>query len=283
MGMVPIIRRMMNLCYQQAVRWGYGMITELDPIGIIRTTVKEMKEQGVVFAKAVENLSKAREGILNDLELQKKGIQDNKRLSDATGRQIGVLQASLDGKSPRDQEPIKLQIQELMLRRQDYAQDAGFQLETIKNETPMLQTADTLYGQLSRLQTLAEFKVMSLSKRADRLEKRRAMVQATGSALRSAAAILKGDPTQLQLVDQAIDYLDTEATDTLGAMKDFSRWANGSLVDMDIRNDAAAQDAMKMFADMEKKLALPAGEETTASDVVGMPDFDSPEMQKLLK
>jgi hypothetical protein len=277
------IRRMLTLAYQQTIRWGYGRFVELDPIGIIRQTILEIKKEGVVFAKAVENLAGARQRILDDIEIQKKGVIENKGLVDATDRQIKILEAALTGKTPREAEPLKLKVQQLRLQRQDYGQDAGFQLDTIKQEQPLLNTADTLYGQLARLQTLAEFKVVSMTKRADRLEKRRAMVLSAGSALRSAKAILKGDPTQMQLVDQAVDFLDDEASQTLGAMQDFSRWAESALIDMDIKNDAASQTAMNMFAQMEQKLALPAGEETTVSEVAAMPDLDSPEIQKLLK
>lgn len=278
------IRRMCVLAYQQAIRWGFGMFVQLDPIGIIRQNVLEMKKQGVIFAKAVENLSGAREGIIADLQKQKTGIQDNKRLAEATGLQIKKLQDNMTGKAPRDQEPFKLRIQQLQLQQGDYYQDAGFQLDTIKTEKPLLDTADTLYNQLARLQTLADFKVESLTKRADRLEKRRAMVQATGSALKSATSILKGDPTQMALIEQAIDYLDTESTQTLGAMKDFSRWAEGSLIDMDIKNEASAQSAIQMFKEMETKLALPDGEQAPPTDMSrSMPDLDSEEIQKLLR
>lgn len=278
------IRRMVTLAYQQTIRWGYGKFVQLDPIGILRTNILEIQKKAQVFGKGVEQLSGARERLSADLEQQRSGIQKNKQLAEATGRQIDSLTKMIDQqKTPQQKQDLQLKIQSLSLAQHGYAQAAGFQFQTIKTEQPLLDKADSLYSQLTRLQTLAEFKVSSMNQQADMLEKRRAMVQSTASALSAATGILKGDPQQNQLIEQAVAYLDNEANDTIGALNDFSRWSDKYLTDMDIQNDAAADEAMKMFAAMEQKLTLPAPGGVTITDLSAMPDLDSPEIQKLLK
>ena len=125
-------------------------------------------------------------------------------------------------------------------------------------EKPILDQTNRMYDQLCRLRDLAQFKVQSLSQQADMYAKQRATILASQKALGAAGRIIKGDPQQLAIVDQTIEYLNNEAADTIGAMNDFNRWSEKYLTDMDVQTGANADEATKIFGALEQKLNLPS-------------------------
>lgn len=281
------VRLVTRLAFEQTMRWTTGMFIQIDPIGILRDNIKEIRGQVQEFDKAVSSISGVRQRLYDDIESQKVGIEKNRQLAASTDTQMALLQKKVDSApasapvSARALQEVNLKLESMRLQKQNYAQLAGFQLQTIRTEQPLLGSADDMYDKLSRIRQLAASRADTLNAQTDLLEKRHAMMQSVGMALRAGNKILKGDPNQQALIEQDIDYLNNEASDTLGALADFNKWSDSYLTDMDIQNGAAAESAFKVFAQMEQKMSLPLElPNATATTVI---DFDSPEMQKLLK
>lgn len=281
------IRLITRLAFQQTCRWMTGMFIQIDPIGILRDNIKEIRGQVQEFDKAVTSISGVRQRLYDDIEVQKTGIEKNRGLVAATDKQMGILQQKVDAApanspvSSRALQEVNLKLESMRLQKQTYATLAGVQLQTIRTEQPLLGSADDMYDKLSRIRQLAASRADTLTAQTDLLEKRHAMMQSVGMALRAGNKILKGDPAQQALIEQDIDYLNNEASDTLGALADFNKWSDSYLTDMDIQNGAAAESAFKVFAQMEQKMSTPLELPNATAAVV--PDFDSPEIQKLLK
>jgi hypothetical protein len=281
------IRLLTRLAFQQTCRWMTGMFIQIDPIGILRQNITDIRSQVQEFDKAVSSISGVRQRLYDDIEAQKNGIEKNRGLVSATDKQMAMLQKQIDSApaslqpSSRALQEVNLKLESMRLQKQNYASLAGFQIQTIKTEQPLLESADEMYNKLSRIRQLAAARADGLTQQTDLLEKRHAMMQSVGMALRAGNKILKGDPNQQALIEQDIDYLNNEASDTLGALADFNKWSDGYLTDMDIQNGAAAEGAFKVFAQMEQKMSQPL--ELPNATAVVVPDFDSPEIQKLLK
>jgi len=167
------VRFVTNLAFQQAMRWSVGVFIQTDPIGILRSNITQIREQVEEFDKGVASIAGARQRLFDDIEQQKIGIQKNKSLADSTDQQIAKLQRAID-QAPAAQQPsaralqeVQLKIEGMRLQKQGYGQAAGFQISTIRAEQPLLEQADKMYEQMSRIRTLAAFKADSLSQQAD--------------------------------------------------------------------------------------------------------------------
>lgn len=266
------VRLFVSNAFQLSMRWSYEALIRKDPIGMLRNNVLNLQKQGQEFSEAVSSLAGSKQRLEKDVSDQSQAISHDKDLATAAQRQIDKISARLSLLSGNDKQEAMLEIQRLTLSIQGYKQAAGISLQTIQAEKPILDQTNKMYDRLSRLRDLAQFKVASLSQQADMYSKQRATILASQRALGAAGRILRGDPQQLAIVDQTIDYLNNEAADTIGAMNDFNRWSEKYLTDMDVQNDASAEEATKMFAQMESKLQLPA----SVSSAVTGPDVPAP-------
>jgi hypothetical protein len=253
----PPIRLMLRNAFQMSMRWGYRKLVQKDPIGILLNNRDQMRDQLVEFDKAVTQLAGSKQRLENDIQTQMDAIRDNKAKADACDRKIAATQAQLPKATGNARMEASLSLQQLGYTKQTYEQAAGISLQTIKAEQPILQQTDKMYDQLCRLRNLADFKVQSLTLQADMYAKQRKSILAGQAGLIAAGHVIKGDPHELELVDMAIEALNTETADTIGAMKDFNRNSDKYLTDMDIQNDASASSAQKVFSELEQKLSLP--------------------------
>lgn len=251
------VRLFCTNAFQLAVRWGYQSLIATDPIGMLRNNVATLAKQGAEFDTAVSQLAGSKQRLEADIQANKDAIMKDKSLADTTSAKIVQLTAQAKSFTGNARQEAGLNIQRLQLGLQGYQQSAGINMQTIKAEQPILDQTNKMYDQLCRLRDLAAFKVQSLTQQADMYSKQRATILASQKALGAAGRILKGDPQQLAIVDQTIEYLNNEASDTIGAMNDFNRWSEKYLTDMDIQNGASADEAAKMFSALEQKLNLP--------------------------
>ena len=252
------VRLFVTNAFQLAMRWSYQTLIASDPIGMLRNNVDTLRKQGAEFDKAVAQLAGSKQRLESDIQNQIQSIQHDKALSDSTDQKIAQLTAKAATLSGNDRQEAMLNIERLKLGKQGYLQTAGIANQTITAEKPILDQTNRMYDQLCRLRDLAQFKVQSLSQQADMYSKQRATILASQKALGAAGRIIRGDPQQLAIVDQTIEYLNNEAADTIGAMNDFNRWSEKYLTDMDVQNGANADEATKIFGALEQKLNLPS-------------------------
>jgi len=251
------VRLAVRNAFQLSVRWGYHALIAKDPIGMLRNNRDEMAKEVTVFEAGVSQLAGSKQRLESDIQAQKDTILHNKNLSDATDRKIAEIKAKAANLTGNDRQEAALNIQQLTLAKQGYLQAAGIANQTIQTEQPILDQTNRMYDQLYRLLNLARFKVSALGQQADMYAKQRATILASQKALGAAGRIIKGDPQQLAIVDQTIEYLNNETADTIGAMKDFNRNSEKYLTDMDVQNDASASAAQKLFDQLENKLNVP--------------------------
>lgn len=251
------VRLMLSNAFQMSMRWGYRKLVQKDPIGILLNNRDQMRDQLTEFDKAVTQLAGSKQRLETDLQTQMDSIRENKSLDAATAKQISLVQASIQNATGNSKMELALKLQSLQLGQQNDQQAAGICLQTINAEKPILDQTDKMYDQLCRLRNLADFKVQSLTMQADMYAKQRKSILAGQAGLVAAGHVMHGDPHELELVDMAIDALNTETADTIGAMKDFNRNSDKYLTNMDIHNDADASSGQKVFSELEEKLALP--------------------------
>lgn len=255
----PKVHMLVRNCFQLSCRWATGLVINVDPIGILRNNIDNMRKQKVLFDNAVSQLAGSKQRLVSDIAKNNADIAHQHALAQQAQKQVDFLQHQLDATTdPDKRQDVSLQIQKMGMQKQGYEQTAGIQINTIQNEQPLLDQTNKMYVALSRMQSLADFKIDFLSQQADLLSKRRDMILASQKGLRAAGAIVKGDPAQLALVDQTVDFLNNEADDTIGAMNDFNRWSDKYLTDQDLQNGANAAEAEQKFGELESKLKAPA-------------------------
>lgn len=253
----PPIRLMLKNAFQLSMRWGYRKLVAKDPIGILLNNRDNMRDELGGLEKGVQQLAGSKQGLETDIQAQMDTIRDNKAKADAVVRKISKIQTSLPSLKGNERMQAGLDLQQLGYNQQMYEQAAGIAMKTIDAEKGILRQTDDMYERMCKLRNLADFKVQSLTLQADMYAKQRKSILAGQQGLISAGRIMKGDPHQLDLMDMAIESLNNETADTIGAMKNFNRNMDKYLTNQDIENDAKGESGRNVFAELEQKLALP--------------------------
>lgn len=255
----PIWSKRVNLLcrtsFKLVMRALTGIFVTIDPIGILRENVLEMKKRFEQFTQAVAQLAGSKQRLEADIDHNKSELERLKNLIDETEAQIATRKKSPDTMQNR------LTVSQLSMAEQNYKTDFGFKMQAIKNESPILDQTNDMYEKMSRLKDLAEFKIQSLQSQADQYDQQRKMILASQKALGAAQSIMRGDAQQLDLIDQTLEYLNTDAANTIGAMNDFNRFAEKYIMDKDIQVGAASREADKLLAAMEGKMGITDGGE----------------------
>lgn len=248
----PIWSKRVNLLcrtgFKLAMRALTGIFVTIDPIGILRENVLEMKKRFEQFVQAVSQLAGSKQRLEADIDHNKDEIERISSLVAETNSQIDAIT-----KKPKSMQN-DLMASRLTMQLQNYKTDIGFKMSAIKNETPILAQTNDMYEKMVRLKDLAEFKIQSLQSQADQYDQQRKMILASQKALGAAQSIMRGDAQQLDLIDQTLEYLNTDAANTIGAMNDFNRFADKYIMDKDIQVGAASREADKLLAAMEGKM-----------------------------
>ena len=251
----PDIRRMTVMGFKLFTRALTGIFITIDPIGILRETIQEFKKRLIVLDKGLAGLAGSKRALEADIDSAKEEVSKASSLIDVYGEEIARIQAL---KTPTQEQMLKLG--RLKMGKQGAFEDIGMKKGYIDQEQKLLDMTNDLYFNMSQIRDLAEYNVQHLSDKVDFAEKKRRSITQANNSLAAAMGIMKGDPREVEMFDRTLDYLNVEATNTLGAIDDFNRWAERSLTDKQIQSGVAAREGEKIFAAMKEKLTITEGD-----------------------
>lgn len=250
-----------NYCwnaFQMVMGDAYKLLVAKDPIKILRNTSILAQQELKTISDCTTGLSGSKEQLTTDLQNEMSNIQKQKSMATEAQRQvIAFTQQMNTAKNMNDRQEAALSADRMRLAITGYKEAAGWSLETIKQLRPQLQRTEVFYDRMSRVRNLAEFKIRSMNMQADMYEKRHKSMENSQRYLGAVNRFFKGDPNQQALNDMAIDRLNEEAANTIGAMNDFNSWSARMLADKDVQMGAMSGEADKIFDQIEAKLALP--------------------------
>lgn len=263
----PQIRRMTIMGYKSFIRALTGIFITIDPIGILRETIIKFKQRLVVLDQGLAGLAGSKRALEGDIDQAKSDISKAGSSLDVYTEKINALQAL---KTPsRDQ---LLELNRMKLNKGGTFEDIGDKKNTIDEEQTLLDVTTNLYYNMAEIRDLAEYNIRHLTDKVDYAEKKRKSILAAKKSLGAAIGIMKGDPREIEMFDRSLAYLNDEATNTLGAIDDFNRWAERSLTDKQIQSGVAAREGEKVFASMKQKLAITDGDGPAVMDTTQTSD-----------
>jgi hypothetical protein len=233
-----------------------GLFITIDPIGILREYVNDMKKKKVELDENISNVAGVKKSLETNIDNKKADVVKQSRMRDEAHRQAGPVQQAM-ASTPQDNPnyiELQLKLQSLTLSAQGFEQKAGFDIDSIKQLSAMLDQVNRIYTALRRYSQLADFQITTTSQRVDILAEQRKSILAASRALNSAKGILKGDPTQLAVIDQTLEFLADDTAKKLGDMDDFDKWSQSYLSNMDIEKGAMAADGAAKLDEFEAKL-----------------------------
>jgi predicted nucleic acid-binding Zn-ribbon protein len=211
-----------------------GLVIEVDPIGILKNYIEDIKKNLADMDKEIGNLRGQIErvsGIIADNE--KKRLTSLKRASAAKDlNRLGDVQVETRqaGRLQKSNETLKV----------------------------LLAKMQAIIAALGKLREVSDITVRDMDNDVAEKKAQYDTIKATTKALSSAIKIMNGDPDKRALYDQAMDFLADDYANKVGELENFMEISKGFIASIELDNlvmDKEGEEALAKFEEFEKKLS----------------------------
>ncbi len=222
--------RVRTLCSYMArsfLRMITGWFVEIDPIGILKNYVEDLKKSLATMDKQIANLNGTIQRLRGIIAQNAAEREQSLKLA-GVAQQKGVRSALV-----------------LNSRKAGRLKQSNVTLQAL------LTKMEALYKLLGKLRETSDFTIQDMEDEVRVKEQERKAILAGYGAFSSALKVLKGDPDKRALFDQAMEYLAEDYAKKVGEIEDFMKVSEGFIASVDLENGVFEEDAL---AELEKRL-----------------------------
>ncbi len=220
--------RLASWAYMSAMRRLTQIFVEIDPIGIMKNYIDDLKKKLADMNGRISRLS----GMIR--ACKEEIARNDQAKSGALGM---VSEARKKG---------------LTMVAAAQSRKAGRMAEANLTYQDLLAKMELLHRVLVKYQEVSTFLIEDMTQEVSIKERKRAMAKEAYSAMKSAMAIIHGDPSARQLYDMANEYVAADYAMRIGEIEDFVRMSDTFMQSIDLRNGVYEQQAVELLADWER-------------------------------
>jgi hypothetical protein len=225
------VRVLISYMFRNAMRAMTGFVIEIDPIGILKNYVEDMRKNRASMDGQIGNLR----GHINEL-------------SGIISKNDANLKQSLKMAGQAEKQGMDSAFK-LNARQAGRLKKSNLTLQTLLDRMTGL---DKL---LNKLRDTTDIMVQDCENEVELKQQERKAILAGYGAFTSALKVMKGDPDKRELFDQAMEYLAEDYSMKVGQIEDFMRTSQGFIQTVDLENGVFEQDALDA---LDKQLDLKA-------------------------
>ena len=225
----PKMRNLVWYMYKSVMRWITGLFVQLDPIGILKSYIEDLKK----------NLSKMNTQIANlKGQMYKLGemIKDNQR----------EIKSNL-GMASKAKETGKESIMVLKARKAGRLRESNMKLEDL------YKRMEVLYRVLTKMYSNSEIMLEDLQDQVKVKEQEYKAIKASHSAIRSAMNILSGNSDKKYMYDMALEAMADDVGKKVGEMERFMDMSKNVMDSIDLQNGVFEEEGIEMLERWEEE------------------------------
>ena len=234
----PKMRNLVWYMYKSVMRWITGLFVQIDPIGILKSYVEDLKDN---LRKMNRQISRLRAQMHKLQEL----IINNRK----------SIESNLDLAS-KAKEKNKQAMMILKSRKAGRLKESNMRLEDLYRKM------EVLYRVLTKMYENSEILMEDIKDQVEVKEQERKAIHASHSAMRSAMNIISGDKDKRQMFDQALEAIADDVSQKVGEMERFMDMSESFMQSVDLQNGVFEEEGLRMLEQWEKEgVSLLLGEE----------------------
>ncbi|MDQ3017290.1 MAG: hypothetical protein M3R25_11305 [Bacteroidota bacterium] len=222
-------RNLVWYMYKSAMRAITGIFVKMDPIGILKGYVSDLKENLRKMNKQISMLRgqmhKLQELILNN----RKEIKSNLHLASQA------------------KETDKQSIVILKSRKAGRLKESNMKLEDLYKKM------EILYRVLGKMYENSEVMLEDIQDQVEIKEQERKAMHASHSAMKSAMSIITGDGDKRAMFDMALEAIADDVANKVGEMERFMDMSENFMKSVDLQNGIFEEEGLKMLEKWEKE------------------------------
>ncbi len=257
----PKARNLVWYMYKSTMRWITGLFIQIDPIGILKNYVDDLKDNLKKMTRQISQLRgqmhKLKEMIINN----KKEINTNLTLAskarDNNNNAVMVLKS----------------------------RKAGRLKESTMKYEELYKKMEVMYRVLGKMQENSQIMMEDIADQVEMKEQERKAIMASNSAMKSAMNIISGNKDKKEMFDRALEAVADDVSQKVGEMEQFMEVSENFMSSLDLQNGIFEEEGLKMLekwendgmsillGDDEKEKLLLQAHSDDAEDVL---DLDAP-------
>jgi hypothetical protein len=239
-----------HLLFRLLMRWITGLIINIDPIGILKDHLSQMRKRREVMAQQISNVSGQIRYLKDIIDKNHELANENMRLA-AHAKKIATSTADQN-------EQLRMSLQ-----MKAKANQAGRLEKSNLSYQQLLSKLQNIYDLLSKWAVHIDFYIEDTENEVKQKEIEYKTINSAFRAYRTALSVIKGNSDERELYNTTMDRLAEEAGRKLGEMEDFQRLAQNFMDTIDLENGAVETEALQKLDAYEQKL-LTSGNSDTA-------------------
>jgi hypothetical protein len=228
----PRMRNLFWYGYKSVMRWLTGLFVTIDPIGILKNYVEDLKDNLAKMRKQIGVLRGQMRKIQTLIEDNNKEINNNMMLA----------------KAARDAEKE----QQMLLA----SRKAARLQETNEKYANLYQKMEVLYRILTKMHNNSEVLLEDTEDQVKVKEQERKAIRTSHSAMRSAMSVISGDPDKRAMFDMAMEAVADDVANKVGEMERFMEMSSNFMESVDLQNGIFEEQGLKMLEEWEQKSTL---------------------------
>lgn len=224
----PKARNLVWYMYKSNMRWITSIFVNIDPIGILKSYVEDLRDN---LGKMNKQIGRLR----SQMHLLKEQIYNN---SQQINTNLTQAQQAKEG----NQESIMV----LKSRQAGRLKESNIKLEDLYRKM------EILYKVLNKMYQSSEVMAEDITDQVKLKQQEREAIHASHSAMKSAMSVISGDKDQRALFDEALDAMADDVSSKVGEMEQFMELSENFMSSMDLQNGIFEEEGLKMLEKWEK-------------------------------
>lgn len=225
----PKARKLVGYIFKSTMRWITGLFIKMDPIGILKSYVEDLRANLRKMSKQINQLRQQMHKLNELIVNNKKQISSN---------------LTVAGEAKKDN---RRNVVILNTRKAGRLKDSNIKLEKL------YQKMEVLYRVLTRMYENSEIMMEDIEDQVEVKDQERKAIMASHNAMGSAMKILKGDKDKKQMFDQALEAVADDVSQKVGEMERFMQVSDSFMQSLDLRNGVFEEEGLKMLEQWEKE------------------------------
>jgi hypothetical protein len=239
-----------HLLFRLLMRALTGLIINIDPIGILKDHLSQMRKRREVMSQQISNVSGQIRYLKDVIDKNQQMANENMRLA-AHAKKVATTTSDQN-------EQLRMALQ-----MKAKANQAGRLEKSNLSYQQLLGKLQSIYDLLSKWAVHIDFYIEDTENEVKQAEIQYKTINAAYRAYRTALAVIRGSGDEKEMYNTTMEKLAEQAGRKLGEMEDFQRLAQNFMDTIDLENGAVETEALQKLDAYEQKL-LTAGDSDTA-------------------
>ena len=225
----PKMRNLIFYMYKSVMRWVTGLFIQIDPIGILKSYVEDLKDNLKKMNKQIAVLKGQMKRLQQIMLDNNKNINANLKLASAA--------------KEKDKKGIMI----LKSRKAGRLKESNMKLDELYRKM------EILYRVLVKMYENSEILLEDIDDQVMVKEQERKAIRASHSAMKSAINIISGNTDKKEMFDRALEAIADDVSMKIGEMERFMEMSDSFMDSIDLQNGIFEEEGLELLEKWENE------------------------------